>query len=121
MAKPLRGEISVELAGERFTLRLGIGELEEIENQAGMGTIALAQSLSSNGVRLSHIVTVLAQALLIAGKKAPVAKVRTIVEKAGYIDARNAAIEILSAALLDPTEGNADAAAQPDETTQTAA
>lgn len=118
MAKPLRGEVEVELAGDKYTLRIGIGEIEEIESSANMGILAIARSMFTEEVRYTHVRIVLSQAMLINGKKAPLAKVVAVMTDAGVVSSRNAAIKVLSAALLDPIEGNADA---PDQQTETSA
>lgn len=120
MAKPLRGECEVDLGGEKFTLRLGIGELEELDNATGLGTLELLRSFSANA-KISNVVAVLHQALPCAkDKKLPVAQVRRIVERAGFQGAVIACVNIISAVLADPTEGNA-VAAEAEKETPTAA
>lgn len=116
MAKPLRGECEVDLGGEKFTLRLGIGELEELDNVTGLGTLELLRSFSANA-KVSNIVAVLHQALPgPKDKKLPLPQVRRIVDKAGFKDALAACVNIISAVLVDPTEGNAEAAEVEKET-----
>lgn len=115
MAKPLRGECEVELGGEKFTLRLGIGELEELDASTGLGTLELLRSFGSNA-KVSNVIAVLAQAIHINGKRVPVARARQIVEKAGFRDAITATVAILTAVLTDPNEGNAEAAGPESET-----
>ncbi len=111
MAKALRGEIEAQLGGEKYTLRLGIGELEELDNATGLGTLELLRSFGSNA-KVSNVIAVLGQALQINGKRAPVSRVRQIVEKAGFRDAIAASVAILTAVLADPDpSGNADAVA----------
>lgn len=110
MAKPLRGECEAELGGEKYMLRLGLGELEELDNVTGLGTLELLRSFGANA-KVSNMVAVLAQALPASkDKKLPIARVRAIVEKAGFKDSVAACVAILSAALMDPSEGNAGAA-----------
>ena len=109
MAKPLRGEFDAELAGTKYTLRLGLGELEEIENVTGLGTLELLKSFGTNA-KIGHAVAVLSQAIAEDGKKIGAARVRRIVEKAGFRDTIAACINLLSSVLLDTSEGNAAAA-----------
>lgn len=110
MAKSLRGEIEFELGGEKYTLRLGLGELEEIENATGLGTLEVLRGFGTNA-KISHATTILCQALTVGGKKLPAAKVRAIIEKAGFRECVSACVSVMTAVLMDP-EGNADAAGQ---------
>ena len=110
MAKPFSGECEVELGGATYTLRLGIGELEEIDNVTGMGTLALARSLSGADAREPLAKIVLGQALRDKdGKKLPPSRVTQIVHGAGFFEACAAAAKIITAVLVDPNEGNAPA------------
>ena len=118
MAKPLRGELEAELAGQKYTLRLGIGELEEIESRTGLGTLEVLRSFGTNA-KIGTAVAVLSQAMTENGKKIGEARVRRLVEKAGFREAITACVDILRAVLLDQSEGNAEAVA--DEETTTAA
>ena len=111
MAKALRGEIEVELAGEKYTLRLSLGDLEELDNVTGLGTLALATALGSPGARLTHAVPVLTLAIQINGKRAPVSRARELIARAGFFECVEAATAIMAAVLVDPDPGNADAAA----------
>ena len=119
MAKPLRGEVEVDLAGTKYTLRLGIGELEEIENRTGLGTLELLRSFGTNA-KVGNARAVLGQALSEGGKKMSEARVKRIVESAGFKEAVSACVTLLAAVLLDPNEGNAEAVEEV-ETTPTAA
>lgn len=117
MAKPLRGEAEVELGGEKYTLRLGIGELEELDNVTGLGTLELARNLSMQGAKISHAIAVLCQALPGEnGKKLAPSAVRRIVTGAGYFASIQAAVAVLTSVLTDPNEGNAEAAGAKDST-----
>lgn len=110
MVKPLRGEVEHELAGKKYKLRLGIGELEEIENATGLGTLALLNAMA-NDAKISHAVAVLAQAIVLDGKsqKAGTTRARAIVEDAGFGPAIMACVSVLTSVLVDPSQGNADA------------
>lgn len=110
MAKPLRGEVEANLGGTVYTLRLGLGELEEIENQTGLGTLELLKSFGTNA-RISHAAAVLGQAITEEGRKPNGQRVRRIMEMAGFRDSITACVSLLSAVLLDPDPGNAAAAA----------
>lgn len=59
-----RGEISVELAGERFVLRLTLGALAEIEAAFGAPDLAaLGERLGAGRLRAADLVTLLAACL----------------------------------------------------------
>jgi hypothetical protein len=108
MVKSLRGEVEVSLAGVTYTARLGIGELEEIENATGLGTLELLKSFGTNA-KIRNTIAVLSQALTENDKRIGHARARRIVEKAGFGESVTACITALSAVLIEPTEGNADA------------
>ena len=110
MAKQLRGEVDAELGGQKYTLRLGMGDLEELDKSTGLGTLELLLSFRDNA-KVTNVIKVLSQALHIDGKRVPVSRARMIIENAGWHDAVTAAVTILTAVLVDPDpSGNADAA-----------
>lgn len=109
MVKPLRGEIEVELAGKTYKLRIGIGELEEIESETGMGILSVLSALGSDA-KVAHLSAILGQA--IRSGAAPVGRdrAREIIEEAGLGPSIIACAQILTAVLTDTKPGNADAA-----------
>jgi len=117
MAKALRGEIEAELAGKKYTLRLGIGELEEIENATGLGPLACLNSFGTNA-RIAHTVAVLSQAISLDGKrKLGPTQARKLMEDAGLGESVSACVRVLSSVLIDDTPGNVVAAVAGDPTT----
>lgn len=106
MAKSLRGEVSAKLGNETYLLRLGIGELEELDNLTGVGTLTLLRSFQTNA-KVSNVVAILSQAITVNGKKLPLARVRQIVEAAGFQASIVACVDLLTSVLVDPLEGNA--------------
>jgi len=113
MAKPLNGELEVKLGDETIILRLGIDELEEIDNATGLGTVRLLVTLADN-VRYAHVYEVLRQALPeVNGKKRSREDVkRTIVAQIGIVEATRWAMGIIRTCLEDPRSGNAGAPAE---------
>ncbi len=111
MAKPLRGECDVELCGEKYTLRLALGDLEEIENLTGAGIIALASRISTGQARLSDARVILKQGFIGAKLKIADAKFTALLEGAGLNAVMAAASALLLNVLVDDSAGNADAAA----------
>lgn len=110
MVKPLRGEIEADLAGKTYTLRIGIGELEEIESATGLGILSVLNGMAGDA-KISHVVTILGQAIRVGKAPAGPAKAREIVEEAGLGPSILACAQILTAVLADPKAGNADAVA----------
>lgn len=116
MAKPLRGEVDVTLAGEPYTLRIGIGEIEEIENMTGLGLLEILKCFGNNA-KVLHAVAVLSQAIVEDGKKMGPTRVRRLMERAGFREYNTACVQLLTAVLFDPTPGNGDAVALETEAT----
>jgi len=110
MVKPLRGEIEAELAGKTYKLRIGIGELEEIESETGLGILSVLSSLGSDA-KISHLTAILASAIKIGSASAGKVRAREIVEAAGLGATIIACAQILTAVLTDTTPGNAAAVA----------
>lgn len=111
MPKPLRGEVSAKLGNETYVLRLGIGELEELDNLTGVGTLSLLRSFQVNA-KISNVVAILSQAITVNGKKLPTSRIRQIVEAAGFQASVVACVDLLTNVLVDPLEGNASAVAE---------
>jgi len=110
MVKPLRGEIEAELAGKTYKLRIGIGELEEIESETGLGILSVLNALGSDA-KISHLSAILGQAIKNGPASIGRVRAREIVEEAGLGPSIIAAAQILTAVLTDPKSGNADAVA----------
>lgn len=110
MVKPLRGEIEAELAGKIYKLRIGIGELEEIESDTGIGILSVLSALGSDA-KVSHLTAILASAIKIGSASAGKVRAREIIEEAGLGPAIIACAQILTAVLTDTKPGNAAAVA----------
>jgi len=110
MVKPLRGEIEAELAGKTYKLRIGIGELEEIESDTGIGILSVLSALGSDA-KVSHLTAILASAIKIGPASAGKVRAREIIEEAGLGPSIIACAQILTAVLTDTKAGNAAAVA----------
>lgn len=56
MSKKRRAEIDVKIDGKTHTLRLGIGQLEELENEFDIGIIELGIIIQSvHGIHINHV------------------------------------------------------------------
>lgn len=110
MVKPLRGEIEAELAGKTYKLRIGIGELEEIESDTGSGILSVLAALGSDA-KISHLTAILASAIKIGSASAGKVRAREIIEEAGLGPSIIACAQILTAVLTDTKPGNAGAVA----------
>ena len=112
MAKPIRGEFEAELAGQKYLLRLGIGEIEEIEEATGLAAFELLKLFQAGGAKVKQSRAVLGQAITVDGKKLDPNRVRHIVDKAGIFEAAKACLAVLTAVYIDiEPPGNAGAAA----------
>lgn len=109
MAKPLRGECTVDLGGETFTLRLSLGDLEELEDKTKLGIIALAASFTNGQARLTDAHTIIRQGFTGAKIKMPDGRLTALLEKTGIGVIATAAALLLSV-FVDDDQGNAEAA-----------
>lgn len=110
MVKPLRGEIEAELAGKTYKLRIGIGEIEEIENETGLGILSVLNALNSD-MKVGHLSSILGQAIKNGSASIGRIRAREIIEEANLNASIIACAQILTAVLTDPKSGNADAVA----------
>lgn len=108
MAKALRGECEVKLGGQKFTLRLALGNLEELEAELGAGIIAIAGRFTGGQARLSDARAILRQGFAGAGIKKSEKQLGELIEKTGIEVISQAATLLLS--VLTDGEGNAGAA-----------
>lgn len=108
MAKPLRGECQVELGGKKFTLRLALGNLEELEAELNAGIIAIAGRFTNGQARLSDARAILRQGFAGAGIKKSDKQLGELIERTGMGVIAQAATLLLT--VLTDGEGNASAA-----------
>lgn len=110
MAHPLRGETDFELDGKPYKLKLDFGDIEALDEATQKGPADLLNSLHPRIARMALILVVLEHAVRDGGgKKLPKAHVKSLVQRAGFIEAVRAAQTILTLCLTDPSiKGNAD-------------
>lgn len=111
MAKALRGEAEIQLGDHKFTLRLALGELEEIENQLGTGILTIASRFSSGKAGLMDARAVLRAGFAGAKIKKTEEQLTTLLEDAGLFPTLQAAATLLLNVLTD-TSGKKDEAAE---------
>ena len=90
---PLRGEVRVELAGNKFTLVPTFSSLLAIETEAELGLIEMAELLQQNKLRLETMVLVLSIA---SEPKLDVESMQKLIEKAGVVKAYEAVASFLA-------------------------
>lgn len=110
MAKPLRGEREVKLGDETFTLRLALGNLEELEAQLGKGILAIASGFTNGQSGLRESRAIIRQGFAGAGIKVSEKRLGELIEGAGLNVIPEAATLLTSVIAGD--EGNAGAAGQ---------
>jgi hypothetical protein len=111
MAKPLRGEKEITLGGEKFTLRLALGQLEELEAQLGTGIVAVAMRFTNGQARLTDAHAILRQGFAGAKIKITEARLSDLIDQTGMAVLSEAA-SLLLAVLTDDIQGNAEAAGE---------
>ncbi len=110
MAKVLRGEIEAELGGEKRTLRLGIGDLEDIEDRLTMGLPEIIQTLAQGRYRIGHLREIIGIALKAAGWKGTDEDVRTMIRGSGPGECQVICVRLFNVALGNEDLGFDEAA-----------
>lgn len=105
MAKVLRGEIEAELGGEKRTLRLGIGDLEDIEDRLKVGLLELIQMLAQGRYRIGHLREIMATALRAAGWKGTDDDVRDMIRASGPGECQVICVRLFNVALGNEDKG----------------
>lgn len=90
---PLRGEVSVEMGAQVFTLNPTFANLIAIENEANLGLIEMAELMQKNQLRLEVIVLVLSIA---SEPKLDFEAMQKLVEKVGLVKAYGAVAHFLA-------------------------
>ncbi len=108
MANPLKGEITLDLAGKEYKARLTMNAIMQIEDACGCGIIKLATKMSEADIRMSEIISVLLPALRGGGNDLQHNDVLNIVEKAGIVKATSAVANLLAKTLTDDSEEETD-------------
>ena len=111
MAKALRGEYDATLGGEKFVLRLAIGNLEELEAAAGCGILELANRFTGRmTARLSDARLVIREGLRGGGHQIGEQQLTAMIEDTG-MDVFPIASGLLLSCFVEPKKtGNAVAA-----------
>ena len=103
MAKSLRGEIEVELGGVSRRLRLGIGDLEELEDRVEMGLPEFINVIVQGKYRLSHLREVLNAGLTGAGWSGTDDDIRDMIQQTGPGE-----VQVICLRLINVGLGNED-------------
>ena len=119
MANKAHGEIEALIAGQKRKLRLGIGDLINLEDAIDAGCMEIARMLSSGSFRTRTIVLILMYGLNGAGARVKETEViKMLEEDGGPLDHLKTCSELLATALVsgsddeDAPSGNAEAAAE---------
>lgn len=108
MANPLKGEITVQLAGKDYKCRLTVDAIMQIEDACDCGVIKLATKMSEGDIRLNEIINVLTPALRGGGNDLQRKDVVNIVQEAGIVKATAAVANLLAKSLTDDSEEATD-------------
>ena len=102
MTNPMKGEMTIELAGESRNCRLNVDSLIKIETALDMGILKITQRLSDGDVRLNDIAVVLYHALRGGGNDVTDRDVKSMIQNAGIVGATSQVANLLVATLTDP-------------------
>lgn len=102
MTNPMKGETTIELAGEEYTCRLNVDALIKIETALDMGILKITQRLSEGDVRLNDLAVVLYHALRGGGKDVTDRDVKQLIQDSGIVGATSQVAQLLVGTLTDP-------------------
>tara|TARA_R110001592_G_scaffold153992_1_gene382846 strand:- start:2247 stop:2597 length:351 start_codon:yes stop_codon:yes gene_type:complete len=108
MANPLKGELTLNLAGKDYKARLTIDAIMQIEDACNCGIIKLATKMGEADIRMSEILHVLLPALRGGGNDIQRKDVLKIVQEAGIVKSTAAVANLLAKSLTDDSEEEAD-------------
>lgn len=118
MAKKFRGEHEVTLGTEKFTLRLGLGDIEELEGRLNIGIMELGMRFARDPdnhdprdpgkARLSDARAIIRQGFIGAGLSITKEKLDELTRAAGFGIINEASVLLLR--VITDEEGNASAA-----------
>jgi len=108
MANPLKGELTLNLAGKDYKARLTIDAIMQIEDACDCGIIKLATKMGEADIRMSEILHVLLPALRGGGNDIQRKDVLKIVQEAGIVKSTAAVANLLAKSLTDDSEEEAD-------------
>ena len=119
MVNAIRGEIEALVGGQKRKLRLGVGDLIELEEATDAGCMELARSFSTGSFRTKSIVATVLYGLNGAGARFTHTDVMKMLEEdGGALEHLGTCINLLTAALFsgsdeeDTPQGNAEAATE---------
>lgn len=111
MANPWRGEVALEIDGERRVLKLTLGALAELEQELGAGSLVeLVQRFESGAFSARDVLGLLAAGLRGGGHEVGAADLGRAEVAGGPLGAARAAAELLTRAFVLPEQGAGDAA-----------
>ena len=102
MTNPMKGEMTIELAGEQHTCRLNVDALIKIESALDLGILKITQRLSDADVRLNDLTVVLYHALRGGGSDVTERDVKNLIQESGIVGATSQVASLLVATLTDP-------------------
>lgn len=102
MTNPLKGEMTIDLAGEKYSCRLTVDSLIKIETELDKGIIAITQKLSEADVRLNDLAVILYHALRGGGNDFTTNDVKKIIQNTGIVPCTAAVANLLVSVLSDP-------------------
>jgi hypothetical protein len=105
---PLRGQVEIELAGEKFQARLTIDSIIRIEETLDKGILQITQNIAETDIRMKDICLILYWALRGGGKDFKESEVRTKVQNAGIVESCKVVTGLLTSVLSDDSASGDD-------------
>ncbi len=102
MTNPMKGEMTIELGGEKYACRLTVDSLIKIETQLNQGILAITQRISDADVRLNDLSVILYHALRGGGKDMSENEIKKLIASTGIIACTTAVASLLVSVLSDP-------------------
>lgn len=102
MTNPMKGEMTIELAGESHPCRLTVDSLKRIETDLDTGVLLLTQRIANSDIRVNDLAVVLYYALRGGGNNLSQADINKIIASAGIVPVCKAVADLLVGVLSDP-------------------
>ena len=102
MTNPMRGEATIELAGEQYACRLNVDALIKIETELDSGILAVTQKISNADVRLLDLSVILYHALRGGGSDLTQKDIKNLIQNTGIFKCTTEVATLLVGVLTDP-------------------
>lgn len=85
MANRFRNESTIELLGDKYTLRATFDAMATIESRIGRSFLDLAQSVADGHITIKEIMVIVSEGSKAAGKEVSIATIKEAIERQGML------------------------------------